>query len=205
MQRLKLTRRAMLLGPAFTLAGCGAITSLNDASRPLDTYLLSPAVGATSGRRTSRTIAVARPDASAAIATDRIMVKSGVASISYLPDARWSDELPAVVQSLLIRSISGTGRIGYVGKSEGGPVPDVALLVRIDAFEVVANGDGTLKAVMDMTLTVMTDRTQAVIATRGFTQSAVVADDSADTITIAFQSMLDELLPEISNWVIRNS
>jgi len=202
---MKLSRRAMLFGAVSLLGGCSAVTSLNNAARTLDTYLLTPLPGSTSGRRISRTIAVAMPDAPAAIATDRIMIKSGVASISYLPDARWSDELPAVLQSLLIRSISGTGRIGYIGKSEGGPVPDVVVLSRIDGFEVVAKEDGTFESLADLTLTVMTDRTQSVIGTRSFARSAVVADDSAETITTAFQAILDGLLPLMSDWVLANS
>ena len=112
--------------------------ALNTAAAPFDTYDLSPAAGIDDRDRAVRAkLLIARPEASAAIATDRIMVRSDGATITYLPDARWTDESPLVVQSLLIRSIAATGRIGYVGRSEGGPVPDAALLVRMDAFEVV--------------------------------------------------------------------
>ncbi len=205
MQSFKLTRRAALVGAVYSLGGCSAVASLNAAATPLATFLLSPAAGSTAGRRTTRTVLIARPDAPAAIATDRIMIKTGVASVSYLPDARWSDDLPAVLQSLLVRSISDTGRIGYVGKSEGGPVPDTAILVRLDAFEVIAKADGTFDAVVDMTLTAMDDRTQRVIATRSFAQTAILANDSADSIVTGFQQALDIVLPEIADWVLRNS
>ncbi|WP_370402471.1 ABC-type transport auxiliary lipoprotein family protein [Sulfitobacter sp. JB4-11] len=197
-----LNRRMVLLGAASTLGGCTALASLNDAARPLDTYDLSPAAGSDIGRRTSRTLLVARPEASAAIATNRILVRSGPASISYLPDAQWSDELPLVVQSLLIRSISGTGRIGYVGKSDGGPVPDSALLVRLDAFGVVAAPDGTFQTEIDMTLTLLNDSTQRVMATRRFAETSAAADDAALAIVTAFQRGLDRLLPQASDWVL---
>ena len=129
-----LTRRIALLGAACALGGCSTLTSLNAASKPLNTYDLRPATGSKRGGRTSRTLLVAKPQASAALTTDRILIKPEPASITYLPDARWSDEVPAIVQSLLIRSISETGRIAYVGPSNAGPVPDKALLVRIDAM-----------------------------------------------------------------------
>ncbi|MCX7568225.1 ABC-type transport auxiliary lipoprotein family protein [Sulfitobacter sp. F26169L] len=205
MKSLSLNRRIALLSAAAALGGCSAVASLNDAARPLDTYLLSPAAGSTSGARTSRTVLVTRPDAPAAIASDRIMVKTGVASISYLPDARWSDELPAVLQSLLIRSVSATKRVGYVGKTEGGPVPDVVVLVRLDRFEVSAKADETFEAVVDMAITMMDDQTQRVIATRSFSRTAAVADDSAETVTAVFQSVMNTLLPEASNWIISNA
>lgn len=199
-QAMKLTRRAVLAGAASALGGCNAISALNAASTPLDTYDLSPAAGASGGRRSSRTLLVARPEASAAIATDRIMVKPDAASITYLPDARWSDELPDVFQSLLVRSISGTGRLGYVGKSEGGPIPDTALLVRMDAFEVRVLGEGTFEVVVDVTLTLLNDKSQRVIGTRSFAQNALAADDSPKAVVAGFQSVLDQLLPAMADW-----
>lgn len=201
-QTIKLTRRLALLGAASALGGCSAVAALNSAAQPLDTYDLSPAAGATSGRRSSRTLLVALPEASAAIATDRIMVKPDAASITYLPDARWSDELPAVFQSLLVRSISGTGRIAYVGRSEGGPIANTALLVRMDAFEVRQSGDTGFQAVVDVALTLLDDRSQRVIGTRSFAQAAPVADDSATAIVAGFQSILDALLPAMADWAV---
>ena len=197
-----LTRRTALLGTLFALSGCSAITSINAATKPLDTYDLRPAAGSAKGRRTSRTLLVARPQAPAALATDRIMVKPDAASITYLPDARWSDEIPAVVQSLLIRSISETGRVAYVGRSDAGPIPDKALLVRIDAFEVNALADGTFEAELDFDLTIINDKDQRVVASRRFSQSQPVANDSAKAIVAVFQEALNVLLPAISDWAI---
>lgn len=199
-----LTRRFVLLGGACSLGGCSAVSALNSAAQPLDTYLLSPAAGSSTGRRSARTLVVARPEAPAAIATDRIMVRSGPAAISYLPDARWADELPLVLQSLLVRSISETGRVGYVGKSDGGPVPDRALLMRLDTFEIVAQADGTFTAHVGMTLTVLDDKTQRVLATRSFSQITPVLNDSAAVIVAAFQTSLDLLLPAVADWVVEN-
>lgn len=203
MRTTHITRRTAIIGATCALSGCNAVASLNAAARPLDTYDLTPAAGTTSGRRTTRTLLIARPEASAAIATNRIMIKTGRASISYLPDAQWSDELPLVLQNLLIRSISGTDRVGYVGQSDGGPIPDSALLIRLDAFEVRATTDGAFSAIIDMTLTILNDRTQRIVATRRFSQSVAVADDTAASVVNAFQSGLDVLLPDASDWAVQ--
>jgi len=197
------TRRATLLGAIAALGGCSAVSALNSASRPLDTYDLLPVAGSKSGRRTTRTLLVTQPAASAAIATDRIMIKPDAAAITYLPDARWSDEAPLVLQSLLIRSISGTGRIGYVGQSDGGPVPDTALLVRMDAFHVNILDDGQANALIDLNLTVLDDREQRVISTRNFVGSHVAGGNTPVAIVAAFQNNLDTLLPSISDWVMQ--
>lgn len=200
-----LTRRFVLFGAALALGGCSVVSTLNDATQPLDTYDLSPVAGSQAGARSTRTLLVARPEASSAIAADRIMIKPDAASITYLPDARWSDEAPLVMQSLLIRSISGTGRIGYVGRSDGGPVPDTVLLVRMDAFHGAAVGDGTINVVLDMTLSVVNDRDQRVIGSRRFTQSAIAPNDSPTAIVAAFQAALDALLPQAVDWTLDRS
>ena len=199
-QQINMTRRFAMLGAISALSGCSAVAALNSAAQPLDTYDLAPAAGAAGGRRSSRTLLVARPEASAAIASDRIMVKPDATSVTYLPDARWSDELPAVFQSLLVQSISGTGRLGYVGRSEGGPIANTALLVRMDAFEVRVLGEGQFQVVVDVALTMLDDRSQRVTASRSFSQTAIATDDSPTAIVTAFQSVLDAVLPEMADW-----
>lgn len=202
MQHLYLTRRLAILGAAATLGGCSALSSLNDAATPIDTYDLAPAPATSSGGGSGRTMLVARPDAPAGIATDRIMVRSGPAAITYLPDARWADDLPAVVQSLLVRSIAGTGRMGYVGPSEGGPVPDLALLARVDHFEVDVAGEAAQVRIA-ISLTMLRDRDQSVLRTRAFFGRAIAASDLPADVIAAFQSVLDRMLPEMAAWATR--
>ncbi len=203
MKASPLTRRAALIGAAISLGGCSAVSSLNAAATPLATYDPTPAPGATTGPRTGRTILVARPEAPAAISTDRIVIKPDALSVAYLPDGRWPDDLPAVLQSLLVRSIAGTGRVGYVGPGEGGPVPDIALLSRIDAFQVESAG-AAFVAIVDLDLTLMRDRDQQVLRSRVFRQTAVAVDDVAEAVVPAFQRSLDVLLPQIANWVVES-
>ena len=197
-----LTRRFVLLAAMPALAGCSAVSALNAAAEPIDTFDLAPVAGSRTGRRTSRTLLVATPEAPAAIASDRILIRPTPAAITYLPDARWSDDLTRVVQSLLIRSISGTTRIGYVGQADGGPVPDTALLVRIDAFEARVRPDTSIEITIDIALTLLDDRDQRVVATRSFVRTTRAADDSAAAIVAAFQSVLDVILPVMADWVV---
>ncbi|MEB8387228.1 ABC-type transport auxiliary lipoprotein family protein [Rhodobacteraceae bacterium KMM 6894] len=194
-----LTRRAAMLGAVATLGGCSALSSLNASATPLDTYDLVPAGGSTSGRRSNRTLLVSTPEAPAAIASDRIMVKPNAVAITFLPDARWADTLPAVMQSLLIRSIAATGRVGHVGPSEGGPVPDVALLSRIDAFQVDVS-EAAFTTSVDISLTLLRDSDQRVLKTRSFRSQVNAASEAPEDIVAAFQSILNTLLPEMANW-----
>ncbi|MDO5756810.1 MAG: ABC-type transport auxiliary lipoprotein family protein [Rhodobacterales bacterium] len=200
MQHQNLTRRFAMLGAMASLGGCSALSSLNAAATPLNTYDLAPAPGSTAGRRSGRTVLVAQPDAPAGINTDRIMIRQGASFISYLPNARWADDLPNVMQSLLIRSIAGTGRMGYVGVSEGGPVPDYALLTRIDSFEVTVAGAAVI-AQVDISLTMLRDSDQTALKTRNFRNQVGAGSDQPQVIVAAFQAILNALLPEMADWV----
>jgi cholesterol transport system auxiliary component len=130
------------------------------------------------------------------------MIRPSAAAVTYLPEARWSDDLPAVIQSLLIRSIAGTGRIGYVGRTDGGPVADTVLLVRIDRFEVEATDVDTFEVAVSIALTALNDRTQAVKSSRSFTQSVFAQDTTPVTIVAAYQSVIDVLAPAMADWAI---
>jgi cholesterol transport system auxiliary component len=198
-----LTRRMALVGAICSLGGCSAISSLNASAEALDTYDLQPAAGSVTGGRIPRTLQVALPQAPAALVSDRIMIKPDAVSITYLPDARWSDEVPALLQTLLVRSIAATGRAAYVGSAGSGPVPDKALLVRIDAFEVVVSNEGTFTAQVDFDLSVINDRDQRVVGTRRFSQSQQVVDDTPASIVSGFQALMDGVLPAMSDWAIR--
>jgi cholesterol transport system auxiliary component len=202
MTPITMTRRAVLLGAASSLGGCSALSALNTAAEPLDTYDLVPAAGSKTGRRSIAKLLVARPEASAALVTDRIMVRSDGAAVAYLPDARWVDEAPLVMQSLLVRSIAATGRIGYVGRRESGPVSDAVLLVRMDAFDVSVAPGGEVRTQVQIELTVIDDRDQRVLGSGSFLQVAAAANDSPPAIAAAFQAALDALLPTAADWVL---
>ena len=65
--------------------------------------------------------------------------------------------------------------------------------------------DGTMHATIDIALTVLDDRDQRVISTRSFEQAARTANDSPTAIVSAFQAALDQLLPEMADWVLQNA
>ncbi len=206
MASLLLSRRALVLGGLSALPGCSAVSALNDVSRPLPTFDLRPVSGDTSGPRSRATFLVTDPVSPAVLATDRILVRATPATISYLPDARWSDDLPTLLQSLIIRSLSLTGRVGYVDPPGEGPVPDFALLGRLDTFDVVDISETAqaeaFVARVSLNMTVLRDDTQRVIATRTFDGSAAVPDISPLSIVSTFQSLLDAILPALTSWVI---
>ena len=155
---MTLTRRIFVLG-SLGLPGCTALNALNQAALPRDTYELQPVAATAGGVRSSRTLLVLEPTAPAAIATDRILIKQDPLSVTYLPDARWSDEVPQMVQSVLIQSLAASGGLGFVGLQGAGPVPDSVLLTRIDAFGVEQQSDGAFQVLSLIHISEPTRRT----------------------------------------------
>lgn len=200
------TRRLFTLGGLAALPACSAISAINAAASALPTFDLLPVAGVTQGRRSNATFLVASPDAPEALATDRILIRPAPASITYLPDARWSESLPSLMQSLVVRSLSSTGRVGYVGPAGAGPIPDFAILARIDTFDIVVASSqetrATYSANVRLNVTVLRDANQRVIATRTFQRVSQVADLEPASVVAAFQSVLDTELVDLTTWII---
>ncbi len=196
----KLTRRMMMTG-MVGLPGCTALTSLNEAATPQDVYDLNPVSFDAQIRRTSRTLLVLEPTAPAAIDTDSILIRPNAQSIAYMPDARWSDDVPLLVQSLLIRSLAGSGQVGFVGPSGAGPVPDMVLITRIDRFGVDVRGEDDFEAGVTLDLTVLRDSDQRIVGSRIFQGVAAPTSDEAAPIAMAFQQIMDATLPEAVQWI----
>ena len=193
------SRRLFILG-GLALPSCTALSALNEASVPRDTYELMPLTGRMQGLRSRRTLLVLEPTAPAAIATDRILIKPDPLSVTYLPDVRWADEVPRILQNLLIRSLSESGRIGFVGEAGSGPIPDYVLLTRIDSFHVDVAADQSFTARIAFELTLLRDRDQSVQGTQRFRGETAIANDQASTIVQALQQLMDTVLADAVGW-----
>ena len=56
---------------------------------------------------------------------------------------------------------------------------------------------------IDIDLTIINDRDQRVVASRRFSQVNQVSTDQAGEIVKGFQTVLDKILPTMSDWVIK--
>ncbi len=192
------SRRFFMLG-VVALPGC-SVLGISGVAR--DIYELQPVTLPAQTGRTSQRLMVLMPTAPAAIAIDRILIKQDPIAVTYLPEASWSDSVPQMLQSVLIRTLATDGRLGFVGAQGSGPIPNTVLLTRIDAFEVAALADGRFDVRISFEFTVLRDRDQRVLGTRRVAGSQIIANDRADTIARSFQLLLDDLLPDAAAWVL---
>lgn len=184
------------------LSGCSAIGAVSDASAPLDAYTLSPyrpAQGQAGGRRH---LVVELPTTGGALATDRILIKPLPYQAQYLPDGRWSEPTPALLQSLLVASFQNAGGFRLVGRTGAGLMPDHTLMTEIQAFEAepAASPPGGLTIRIDLMVTVIREADRQIIASRRFAGTTTVASDDTAVVVAGFDVALQAVLQDAVQW-----
>jgi cholesterol transport system auxiliary component len=179
--------RFAVLATAFLLAGCGG--------GPPVTFDLSAAHEFGSVANSRGALAIYEPSASLPVASQRIVMRTGVDTVAYLKDAQWADRLPALIQMRLIESFENAHSLRAVGRI--GLVADYSLQTEIRRFEAdVSHG------VARVELSARIVGSNGAILTSGiFTAEAPAASDDATTVTAALNQALAKVLRDIVVWV----
>jgi cholesterol transport system auxiliary component len=199
-----LSRRSLLsLAAATGLSGCGALSAVTRASEPLDTYTLSqldpvaPRPGGTGH------LVVELPTAGGELATDRILIKISPLQAEYLPEARWSEPTPAMVQTLLVNSLLNRGGFRLVSRVGAGLLPDYTLMTEILAFQAELSGAAPAAAQVNVSvqLTLIRESDRAIAGTRRFESAAAVASDSTVALVAGLDAAMQTVLADAVVWV----
>lgn len=191
---------ATVSGAALLLSGCATLVP---EAPPIVYDLTAPQEVNTGSARTSRQLLVAEPTAVRFYATDRIVVRDDASTLSYYPQALWSDALPQLFQARLAETLEKTGRVRAVGVPGQGLLIDTRLVPEIRAFEVQVSQDGGATAVVDIGLKVMNDANGRVLATADFAASVPAVSDAAGDGVAALDQAFDTVLSEMTVFVLR--
>ncbi|MBS0126708.1 ABC-type transport auxiliary lipoprotein family protein [Thetidibacter halocola] len=185
------------------LAGCSALSALGAASTPLEVFELRALAPEQPARRTRDVeVVVEEPVATGALATERIMIRPAPLSAQYLPGVRWADPAPAMLQTMLLRSLAETGAFNSVGRGPVGTRADYAVLGELTDFQAeVAEGQGAQVRVRLM-LRIVREGDARVTARRTFESVAPAADTDAATIVDAFDAALRSMLADMVPWIL---
>ncbi len=186
------------------LTGCAAITAVSDAATPLDVYeLRAPAsIEPSGGRVLARDVIIEIPTTSGALATDRIMIRPNALQAQYLPDVRWSEPTPVMVQTLMLRSIEATGAVRYVGRKPLGVSGDFALVTEVIDFHAdVVPGTDAAKVQITLLVRIVRERDASIVASRRFNATAVAATTETDVVIDAFSTASDQVFDTFAQWV----
>lgn len=181
------------------LGGCGALSAVSKASDPLDVYTLAPLAG--KGGQGSAHLVVEVPAASGGINTDRILAQPSPLQAQYLPEGRWVDPAPLMMQTLLVTSLQNTGGFRLVGRDDAGLVPDYALVAELSAFQVEGGPLGAAMQVhVAMTATLIRVEDQSIASTRRFEEIVPLASDDTPSIIAGFNAAVSQVLVGVTAW-----
>lgn len=193
--------RAALLSLVL-LSGCGALGAVSDASAPLDAYTLTPYAPGQIPSLGRRHLVVELPTSGGALATDRILIKPVPFQAQYLPDGRWAEPTPALLQSLLVASFQNAGGFRLVGRTGAGLMPDYTLMTEIQSFQAEPAGPAPEPLIVriGVMMTIIRESDRQIVAARPFTASANVASNETVAVVAGFDSALQTVLREAVQW-----
>ncbi|TMV05726.1 hypothetical protein FGK63_16585 [Ruegeria sediminis] len=197
------------LSTILLLTGCAGLGSLTKAvKQPNDLYVLTPkSTFSQSLPRIDQQVVVEELTATAAVDTDRIAVQPTPLQVQYLPQARWVDRAPLIVQALLIESFENSGKVAAVGRSTVGLRADYQIVTELREFQAhVVPGSGqppTLQVDVRMNIKIIDTYEDHIIGSRSFQEYQISASDKAPELAAAFDEALGDAMRDAVEWSIR--
>jgi cholesterol transport system auxiliary component len=177
-------RTCLALALCLTIGGCGGLT--REAPAPISYRLTAPEIAA--GEPLPADLLVAVPTAAPGLEGERIAASYPDRRLDYYAGARWGAELPAVVQSLLVESFRGSGRLRAV---QGASAPfRVSHVLQVEVVRFEARYSGSGAPTVNVTLAATLGRRQGGVVLGSFTASAEVpaTADRLGAIAAAFDA-----------------
>lgn len=168
-------------------------------------YRLNPVLGAFPPGRTARgPLAIATPAAPLSLDTSRIALTRGATRFDYYAESVWTDRLPALLQSLLVRTFEDSGRIAEVAADSGTVLRGAVLHVGIERFQAqypdLDSHDAEVIVALDLHLNRMPDGNQ--IGWTRIDQRARPERNQMDSIVAAFDAATAAALRRTVEWTL---
>jgi len=200
----RLLRWGATLAAAGLVAGCSAISAVDNATTTLEVYELRTATEGPIARGDPLPVAliVELPTTSGGLDTDRIMIRPSPLQAQYLPDVRWSETAPVMVQRLMLRSLEDTQGFRYVGRRPIGPGGDYALISELTDFQAEASASGGAVVTLRLTARLVREEDVEIVASRTFTSTAAVASTETPALVDGFDRASRVLMGEVAEWTL---
>jgi cholesterol transport system auxiliary component len=178
------------------LPGCSVLPKVN---QPVDLYTLTPKTTFHENQaKVTWQMVVETPVAPTSLDTARIALQRTPLTFEYYANAAWTDNAPAMVQTLLIESFEATGRISGVGREAVGLRPDYILMTDLREFEAVYEGDNKIPTVwvrMNAKLVKVPER--RIVASDTFVEKMPSPGSKLTDIVATFDEALGKVLKKV--------
>ncbi len=185
------------------LPGCSAIGALTEASETLNAYeVRGLGAGFRATRSLNRDLTIEAVSVSGALATDRILIRPSALEAQYLPAARWTDEAPEMMRTVLLRRFEDSGAFRFVGRRPLAAIGDYALLTELTDLQAEVSGDESTVARISLIATVVREDDAAVIGHKRFSAVVPAANTSAPAVVSALEQATAAMFRDLGPWVL---
>ncbi|HUK60209.1 MAG TPA: ABC-type transport auxiliary lipoprotein family protein [Stellaceae bacterium] len=183
-----------------TLALCSCSGSIlpKPAPPPQLYHLTALAPAQNAGPPIELQLAVDEPAAPASLDVDRIALTQSELRLDYFANAAWGDRAPAMIQSLIVASLTDAGRIRVVMRSTGELRPDATLAIDLQRFDAEYHGGGAPEVHVRLVCRLVHDRN--AVAVRTFSGTAQAGRNDTADIVAAFDAAMHDVLGALVPW-----
>ncbi len=197
-------RAAVMTVVLLALSGCGGLLGLGEATRALDAYeLRAPTDTPQATRSLARSLIVEPPTSGGGLATDRIMIRPTPLQAFYLSGARWTEEAPVMLQTLMVRSFEDANALRHVGRRAlPGGFSDFTLVSELTDFQAEVIADDSLQVRVRLTARLVRDDDGQVLASRSFQSVVPVASEETLPVVEGFNAATNTILRDLTVWAL---
>jgi len=202
---MTLMRPALTLLSALLLGGCATLTSITDATTPLQAYgLRAPAAAPDVRGSLRRDLVIETPTTGGALDTDRILIRPDPFRAAYLPQARWTDTAPVMLQGLMLRGFSDADALRYVGRRPIGGTADYLLLSELTDFQAELAPDGeTVTTRLRLTARLVRETDATILGSRTIETTAPAASTDVADVVAGLDAATRAGLRDLTAWALR--
>jgi len=186
---------------SLVLTGCGDLLS---AGPPPVFYTLSPK--STFDKNLPDVpwqLVVEHPLSSGTLATQRIALTHDPVQIEYFAGARWTEQAPRLVQTLLVESFENSNKIIAVGRMAIGLRSDYNLKSELREFQAEYDREGAPPTIRVRVNTKMIRQAKRqIIASRTFESLVKAESTSMRDVVLAFDRALGKVIKKIVGWTL---
>jgi cholesterol transport system auxiliary component len=197
------SRRWLLGAVTLAVTGCASLLGLGSAPHLYRVTLKStfPA----NLPHPSGQLLVDVPFAPAGLDTARIALSRSAVSIDYFADSEWIDQVPLMVQTVLIDSFERSKAITAIDRESVGLRADLILKTDIRHFEALYDSRGGPPEVWVAISARLVDPSgRDVVAHASFERRKQAQGTDIAQIVLAFDEALGGVMEDIVLWTIRN-
>lgn len=145
---------------------------------------------------------VAKPVAGQWLDSDRISVRPAPGAVQVYKGASWSESVPDMVQTALVRTLEDSGKILSVSRPGAGVRGEYQLLTEIRAFESVYGQAGQPQATVEIYAKLVHTADGHAIAARSFTETETASSEDVGVVVDAFSRAMERATRQIAGWTL---